>query len=289
MQKILVTGVAGKTGQTIIQKLAQTELTVYGMVQKQSDSLNLIHASNIIYVEGDFESDAGLFRCLKGMDSVYHICPNMAPDELEIGKRMLKLAQKANISHFVYHSVMHPQIQEMQHHWNKLLVEEQVFKSGIPFTIIQPAAYMQNLLGYWKTIFNDGVYRVPYSPEAKFTNVDLEDLAEAVTLIMQNPARFSNGIYELVGPDTLSSAEMIEIVSSILGREVRIEMEDLILWEKSMRARNSSEYAIKTLLGMFDYYDKHGFVGNSSVLKWIIGREPTHFDSFVHRIIGASR
>ena len=39
----------------------------------------------------------------------------------------------------------------MPHHWLKMRVEEKLFASGLPFTILQPAAYMQNVLAYCGT------------------------------------------------------------------------------------------------------------------------------------------
>ncbi len=63
-----------------------------------------------------------------------------------IGKLVIDEARKAGVKHFVYHSVLHPQTEKMNHHWQKMHVEEMIFESGLPFTILQPAPYMQNLL-----------------------------------------------------------------------------------------------------------------------------------------------
>ena len=71
------------------------------------------------------------------------------------------------MEHFVYHSVLHPQTEKMNHHWQKMRVEEMIFESGLPFTILQPAPYMQNLLAGWKSIVEDGVLRVPYSVDSE--------------------------------------------------------------------------------------------------------------------------
>ena len=96
-----------------------------------------------------------------------------------MGRLVIGEARAAGVQHFVYHSVLHPQVEKMNHHWQKLRVEEMIFESGLPSTILQPAPYMQNLLGGWKSIVEDGVLRVPYSVDSKFSFVDLEDVAEA--------------------------------------------------------------------------------------------------------------
>jgi uncharacterized protein YbjT (DUF2867 family) len=73
----------------------------------------------------------------------------------------------------------------MDHHWQKLHVEEMIFESGLPFTIMQPAPYMQNLLAGQKGIIEDRIVRVPYSVHSKFSFVDLEDIAEGTTVTVQ--------------------------------------------------------------------------------------------------------
>ncbi len=71
---------------------------------------------------------------------------------------------------FVYHSVLHPQIEAMPHHWAKMRVEEMLFAAGFDLTILQPTAYMQNILGAWRGIVEDGVFRVPYPVETRLSS-----------------------------------------------------------------------------------------------------------------------
>lgn len=47
-------------------------------------------------------------------------------------------------------AVLRPQIEVMPHHWNKLRVEEALLASGLSFTILRPAAYMQEAFWDWK-------------------------------------------------------------------------------------------------------------------------------------------
>ena len=66
------------------------------------------------------------------MTSVYHVCPNVSPDEIAIGRVSIAAARSAGVEHFVYHSVLHPQTEAMPHHWLKLRVEEALITSGLP-------------------------------------------------------------------------------------------------------------------------------------------------------------
>jgi len=233
-------------------------------------------------VIGDLREESAIRSAMEDVRVVYHICPNMSPDELKIGKLVIDEAKKADVEGFVYHSVLHPQTERMTHHWRKLRVEESLFESGLLFTILQPAPYMQNLLAGWKSIVEEGVLRVPYSVEAKFSFLDLDDLAEAARIVLTEPGHV-HATYELAGTGATSHAEVADIVSRVLNRSVRAEEEAIGGWRS--RAGGLSEYAVENLIRMFEYYDQWGLAGNPNVLKWILRREPTSLESFVNKIM----
>ena len=137
---------------------------------------------------GDMRDLAVMERAARGAQVIYHICPNVCPDEVAIGQIVIAAARSARTERLVYHSVLHPQTEAMPHHWNKLRVEEKLFESGLPYTLLQPAAYMQNVLAYWNQIVEQGVYLVPYSVEARLSMVDLQDMAEAAAIVLTEPA-----------------------------------------------------------------------------------------------------
>lgn len=206
----------------------------------------------------------------------------MHPAEVDISNLVINEAQKAGVEHIVYHSVLHPQTERMNHHWQKMRVEEMLFESGIPFTILQPAPYMQNLLAGWKRILEEGVLRVPYSIHAKFSFIDLEDVAEAAEIILIEP-NHRNAIYELAGTIPTSHAEVAEVISHILNRVVRAEKEKVGDWKS--RVVGISEYAVDNLVKMFEYYDQWGLAGNPNVLKWILRREPNSIAMFIRETL----
>lgn len=278
---ILVTGAGGKTGKAIIKSLSNNQEDIYAFAHRQDQvaEIKLSGAEKIIV--GDLRDESAIRSAMEGVRAVYHICPNMSPEEDVIGRLVVGEAKKAGVDHFVYHSVLHPQIEVMNHHWQKMRVEEMLFESGIPFTVLQPAPYMQNLLADWKSIVEDGVLRVPYSVEAKFSFLDLEDLAEAARIVLIEPGHI-NAIYELAGTSPASHAEVAEIFSRVLKRPVRAEKEEIRDWR--LRAKGLNEYARENLVRMFEYYDQWGLAGNPNVLKWLLKREPRSLESFAGRI-----
>jgi uncharacterized protein YbjT (DUF2867 family) len=277
---ILITGAGGKTGRALTQTLSKVE-SVCTLVHHEEDIpvLKSLGAEKVIL--GDMRDDDAIRFAMQEVRAVYHICPNMSPDEVVIGKLVIREAGKARVEHIVYHSVLHPHTEKMTHHWQKLRVEEMIFESGLPFTILQPAPYMQNLLARWKSVVEDGVLSVPYSVESKFSFVDLEDIAEAAKIVLTGDSHV-NATYELAGTLPMSHMELAELLARVLKREVRVEKEELEGFRR--HAEGMSEYALNSIIGMFEYYDQWGLVGNPSVLGWILNREPTSLEAFVERI-----
>jgi uncharacterized protein YbjT (DUF2867 family) len=285
---ILVTGAAGKTGRAVIRALVARDEAVRAMVHRPEQAPYLLALGAREVIAGDMRLEAGLQRATHGVRSIYHICPNMSPDEVSIGRALLAATRAAGIEHFVYHSVLHPQTEAMPHHWLKLRVEEHLFQSGVPYTILQPAAYMQNVLAHWDRIVKEGVYPVPYGVETRLGMVDLEDVAAAAALVLTEPGH-SGATYELAGAEALSQVEVAAILEQQLGRPVRAELVSPEDWGQQARSAGLGDYQVGTLVKMFDYYDRFGFWGNPRVLGWLLGRPPTTFAAFVGRVVREPR
>jgi uncharacterized protein YbjT (DUF2867 family) len=280
---ILVTGAAGKTGRAVIARLRARGLAVRALVHRRRQRAELAALGVGEVVEGDLTSSQAVARAAAGVGSVYHICPNVHPDEVGIGRSVVAAGRAAGVRRLVFHSVLHPQIEAMPHHWAKLRVEELLLESGLPCAILQPAPYMQNLLAHWRSIAEHGVLALPYAPEARIAMVDLEDVAEAAVRVLTDP-RHLGGTYELCGPDLLDQHEIAAILGRALGRPVRAEAVPLGEWAAGAAAAGLGRYAVDTLSAMFRHYERFGMVGNRRVLEWLLGRPATGFAEFAARI-----
>ena len=281
---ILITGAAGKTGRAILRALGAHREAVRALVHRREQVGVVEDLGAREVVVGDIRSQTAVSRFAAGVRAVYHICPNMSPDEVAIGQVVLAAACAAGVERFVYHSVLHPQTESMPHHWQKLRVEALLFESGLPFTILQPAAYMQNVLAHWEKIVNQGVYPVPYAVETRLSMVDLEDVAAVAAKVLTEEGHLG-AIYELAGLELLSQVGVAEILARKLDRPVHAEAVPLKDWEQSARQAGLGEYQIQTLLKMFGYYESYDFCGNPRVLGWLLGREPSTFGDFVERTL----
>ena len=279
---ILVTGAAGKTGRQVIRELAEGGARIRALVHRKEQISQVEEIGAVEVVHGDMGDQQTMNQAFRSVQSVYHIPPNVHPGEAAIGQAAISAAQSAGVERFVYHSVLHPHVESMPHHWQKMRVEEQLFSCGLEFTILQPAAYMQNILAQWDTLLRECSYRVPYPAETRLSLVDLNDVAEVARLVLIEDGH-AGATYELTGTTPLSQIEVAQILSDVLCREVGTERMPVDVWERSARDAGLGSYAIETLKKMFLYYEHHDFIGSPQILSRLLERSPTTLAQVVER------
>jgi len=248
---VLVTGAGGRTGQYIVPALVAAGHDVRFVTRQAQYSGPLSHYDRASPVTADLASDEDVARVMRGAQAVYHIPPNMNPDEVAFGKRIINAAQAVGVMHFVYHSVLHPQVQDLTHHWNKVFVEEALIESGLPYTILQPTSYMQMVAGDWEGISKLGIHTLAFSSKAKLSLVDLEDVGAAA--------------------------------ATVLGHPVRAGQDSLDAFRAKAQAAGMPPHIVETRARMFAHYDTNGLAGNGNVLRWLLGRAPNTFADYVRR------
>jgi len=284
VRTVALTGAAGKTGRAVTAQLLQRGVRVVALARDTAQAAGLRSvwaAAEVDIVVGDLNDENALATLTAGAQVVYHICPNMHPGEAEIGHKLVAAAQAASVAqgdavHIVYHSVLHPQTPEMPHHWHKNLVEGQLWRSGLPVTLLQPAAYMQNVLAGRRRIVEEGLHVAPYATATRISMVDLNEVAEVAARVICEPGH-RNATYELANGEALSQDEVADCLSLAVGRPVRAVALARDRWSAQAEAGGMAAMTINSLVRMFEYYESYGFRGSAVMLRNLLGRAPISF------------
>lgn len=260
---VLVTGVTGKTGSAVARALLARGHRVRGASRRLDRTRvpdDLRAQPGFELVAADLTTGAGLVEALAGVEAVHHAAPNLSADEVGMLVRLGEAMGRAGVRRVVYHSVMHPWAPTMPHHVRKAEAEAWLHTTDLDWTILQPAAYHQNLAGGARR----GRLAVPYSLEARFTTVDLADVGEAVAEVVARD--LVHATLELAGPETLTVQEMADRAAAALGHPVTAER---------VPPPEGDDRETRELRAMFDHYDRFGFTGSAFTLRALLGREPT--------------
>jgi len=278
---ILVTCAAGKTGKAIVGALVGAGYPVRAMVrtEKSLESLKKLGVKEALV--GNLALFEDVLRATENICSVYYIAPNMDPNERLNGKNIITACQAQKVSRFVFHSVLHTQVEALPHHWERHFVEQSILNAKIPFTILQVGSYMQNMLPAWGQMLETGIHRMAYDVDAPMSLVDLDDVSEAAVKVLAD-ASYANGIFEIAGP-IISLKQKAQILSEVLKIEVSAEKEALEDFLRHGKSLGFNDFTLSMMSKMFPYYDENGLVGCDKTLGWILGRSPTSFEAFVRR------
>lgn len=92
----------------------------------------------------------------------------------------------------------------------------------MPYTILQPAALMQNLMMSRDSLVKEGVFFQKFfvSNATRINLVDLDDVAEIAAKVLIG-SEYEYATYEICGPQNLSLSDMLATFESLLCRPIQ--------------------------------------------------------------------
>jgi uncharacterized protein YbjT (DUF2867 family) len=225
----------------------------------------------------DFEDPASLRAAFEGLDRLVIVPPSLDPREDQYVRASLAAAESVGVRHVVFHSVLHAYTPTMWHHMRKAAAEAAVRSSNMAWTILQPAMYAQSVLMFFRGS-PEGALCAPFSVDKPFTVIDLKDIGEITALVCAGDEHFYAG-YELVGDPVRTFRDFAESISAVTG--VPLEVRTAPAWE--MQLPDVVYDHLATFLAMCEEYTNHGLIGNPSVTRMLLGREPTQFPEVARR------
>lgn len=262
--EIAVISGRGKTGRAVVSALADIGARVRALGRAERPDLA---------------------AALAGCRAVYLMAPNMARDEPGLVAEVLAAARAVGVTRVVYHSVAAPYAPLMPHHLNKAVSEDLVRRSGIGWTVLQPCAYVQNVLPGLQG--EDPGIDVAYDLDAPFGLVDVEDVAQAAATVLTR-AEHIGATYELGGPDLVGMREVASIAQEVLSRPVRVQRISEQAWTAGPAAGLDPRER-EWLLAMFSYYDQYGLPARPQTLATLLGRSPRDVREVLLRDLTGSR
>lgn len=281
--KILVTSLTGKA---VVKAMASRDLEVRAMIHsaRNCDAMLSLGAKEI--VTGDIASRDDLLSAMTGMDSVYYISPTAREDEAEIGKMAIRVAKEAGVRRFIYQSVLHAIEPELPHHRQKLEVERALVDSGLDYSIVQPAPFMQNILNAKEALLRNHIFVQKFFTGRNSTNlinlIDADDFGNCVAEIALGRG-YQYSTLELCGPQNLSVSDILSAMEKVIGQEIELRYVPDDELRKSMTEREAPDYSIETLLKMFRHYNEGDFCGSPFTASAILKKLPTSFIEFLNR------
>ncbi|MDG3439642.1 SDR family oxidoreductase [Nitrospirillum amazonense] len=274
---ILVTGATGRVGRHVVDQLVKRGAPVRVLTRDPSKA---DFPAGVDVAQGDLLDIDALRAAFAGVDTLF-LLNAVTGDEFTQAIITLNIAREAGVRRLVYLSVIHAdRFVNVPHFAVKLGAERMIEQMGSSATILRPTYFIDNELMIKDVIINHGVYPMPIGGKG-VAMVDARDIAEvaAIELIRrrQGPADVPVETINLVGPDTLTGADVAAIWSGILGRPIAYGGDDPSGFERTMAGFMPKWMAYEMRL-MAERYVSDGMIpeaGDVERLTRILGR-PLH-------------
>jgi uncharacterized protein YbjT (DUF2867 family) len=278
MKKVLITGATGNVGLEVIKALENIphNLSIFAGVRdliKDGEKLAKFEGKPVHF---DFE-DASTYPVLAKCDILFLLRPPQISDTEKYFKPLIASAKLYEVKNIIFLSVQGVEKSSIIPHHK---IEKLIIKSGIPYTFLRPAYFMQNLT---TTLHKDIINQEIFLPagKAKFTLIDVRDIGKVAAKIITEIGSHVYSVYDLTCHERLTFQEMAEKLSIGLGKKISFVSPNLLQFIIRKRKEDVAFGYILVLI-MLHYLPRFQDIPPvSDDVEKITGEKPIEFEQFV--------
>jgi uncharacterized protein YbjT (DUF2867 family) len=264
---IAVTGSTGQQGGTVARKLLANGWKVRALTRDANKpAAQELAALGAEIMAGDMDSRSELEASFQGAYGVFSVqnfwLPGVGFDgEIRQGKNVADAAKAAGVQHLVYSSVGAAHRGAGQKHFeSKWIIEQYIHGLGVPYTVLRPAAFMENFNWSRAQILNGTYVGRGLRPEKSVQTIAVEDIAVFAALAFADPQQFIGKTLELAG-DNETEAETAATFAKVIGRPVMLE--------KPTPGAGRGARTGEEMKAMFNFFNGEGYDADIPALRKI--------------------
>ncbi len=238
---VLVCGATGRQGGAVARLLLEKGHRVRALTRRPgSQAAASLHVAGAEIHEADLDDVSAVERAAEGADACFLMTTPWEEGvqaEVRQGRRAAEAARNAGVGHLVYTSVAAAdRSTRIPHFDGKREVELYIQELGLPYTIVGPAFFMENLLDpTFLQGLRAGSLSMPLPPNRALQMIAVADIAGIVRLALERRSEFQGkridiASDELTGPEiarALAQATRSSIgYSEVPLAEVRAQSDD---------------------------------------------------------------
>jgi uncharacterized protein YbjT (DUF2867 family) len=269
MSRILVTGATGNVGTAVVQSLLEAGEPVVAAVRNIAKARAQL-GSELDYVSFDITAPSTFAPALNGVDRIFLMRPPEITDMHRVLKGLLDMAERAGVRQVVYISVSGADKIPFNPH---RAVERVLQESQIPWTILRPGFFMQNLnMHHTQLIRERGEICVP-AGRGKTAFIDTRDIGAAAARVLTEPGHECRA-YTLTGTEALTYFEVAEIFTEVWGRPIKYSNPSPLAFRRVMLAQGYPSEFVNFMIMLY-FLTRVGTAAKVTPdLRQLLGRAP---------------
>ncbi|MEV4217409.1 MULTISPECIES: SDR family oxidoreductase [unclassified Nonomuraea] len=209
---ILITGATGTVSSALLRALPSTD-DVRVLVRDLAKAPDGVEA-----VAGDLDRPDTLEPAFKGVDTLW-LLTAMGPQAPHASMNAVWAARQAGVRHVVRMSAIGASHDAPTRNGRlHALSDVELTASGLDWTIIRPAFFMQNLFGSI-----NGTTLYGSTGEGRIGLIDVRDIAEFGARVLADPSAHRGRTYTLTGPESISLREAASRLTPVYGTPIGYE------------------------------------------------------------------
>ncbi|MGW4158638.1 NmrA/HSCARG family protein [Streptomyces sp. NPDC004788] len=264
MLTVAVTGATGAQGGATARALlaAGRDVHVRALTRDPaSPAAQELRALGAEIRRADFDDRDSLDAALAGADALFAVTTPFGTGiatEIRQGRALVDAAAAAGVGHTVFTSAAHADRGTgVPHYDSKCAIECHLRESGMAWTVIAPAAFMDNYTDGWTLeALRDGTFAWPMAADVPLTLIPAADIGAFAALALRRPAEFAGRRIDIAS-DELTPDAMARVLAAAAGRPI-VHHEVPV----DVVRRYSTDLA-----AMFTYFAEHGLAVDVAGLR----------------------
>jgi NAD(P)H dehydrogenase (quinone) len=284
--KMLVTGATGKLGTKVVDTLLKTvpanQLAVSVRNPEKAEGLRV---QGVDVRQGDFDRPETLDAAFKGIDRLLLISAD-GDNETRIRQHTnaVAAAERAGVKFIAYTSIVNAQESKNFLAPTHQATEEAILKTGISYSFLRNNWYLENEISSIQGVLA-GAPWVTSAGNGKVGWALQQDYAEAAATVLSGNGH-ENTIYELSGK-LLSQDELASALSSVLRKEVSVQLVDDATYADIMKGAGVPDFLISMLVDIQKGIREGTLEIESNDFEKLLGRPATPINEGLTQIFKA--
>jgi uncharacterized protein YbjT (DUF2867 family) len=271
---ILITGASGNVGGEVLKQAAQTGAKIRAAYQDVS-KVKAPAGTEVATV--DFKQPETLRVALHGIDRVFLVGPPTAQlPSLE--QQAVDVIKHSNVRQLVKLSAMggrdaiFPRLHAES--------EDYILAAGIPYTFLRANGFMQNLVNYSAGTINSQNAFYGSEGDGKVSHIDIRDIAAVAAKVLTEDGHAGKA-YTLTGPESLSNAEIAEMLSGLLARTISFVNLPPEQMKQALLAADVPEWNANALIDLQRFYREGKAATTTQDVERLLGRKAINYNQFL--------
>lgn len=272
----LVTGAGGNVGGEVVTGLLACGAPVRATALDSQDARRVPAgcADVVPFVFGDSSTYPAAFD---GVSRLFLMRPPAIADVERYLFPVIDYAREQGVEQIVFLSLMGVERNKRVPHY---AVEQYLMRSGVPYTMLRPSFFMQNL----NTVYAEDIRQRDeiYIPagRGRTSFIDVRDIGAVAALVLTEQGHL-NQAYALTGSEALNYFEVANIFSEVLGRDISYTKPSFRAYSRALRAEGYPEAYIQVQRMLYIPIQLGLGKKTTGDVEELLGREPYTMRDYV--------